>query len=92
MDTTEHAYSHKSLRKTFLVAEDLKGAEKAFTMEQSMPLQAEKGSSKERTESELFCLGKRWLGRDGSIQPTDYHIKKSIEEVEEDEIKLCCSK
>ena len=30
--------------------------EKAFTMEQSMPLQAEKGSSKERTESELFCL------------------------------------
>ena len=66
--------------------------EKAFTMEQSMPLQAEKGSSKERTESELFCLGKRWLGRDGSIQPTDYHIKKSIEEVEEEEIKLCCSK
>ena len=29
---------------------------------------------------------------DGSIQPTDYHIKKSIEEVEEDEINLCCSK
>ena len=29
-----------------------------------MPLHAEKGSSKEHTESELFCLEKRWLGRE----------------------------
>lgn len=29
---------------------------------------------------------------DGSIQPTDYRKKKPTEEVEEDEINLCCRK
>lgn len=40
------------------------GERESSYMEQSMPLQAEKGSSKEHTESELFCLEKRWLGRE----------------------------
>lgn len=68
--------------------------EKALTVEQSMPLQVKrelKGAYRIRIILPRKEVARKREG-DGSIQPMDYHKKKPIEEVEEDEINLCCRK